>query len=491
MTAQTILPANSVTGGYEVSNSLRFNSGSSDTLSINMGTSSSRRIWTLSTWIKLSRDTNADNMNIVGTGASDDQNHIGFDGSGSVGNTKIALRHHNGTSSDIHIQSNANYNDQSAWYHVVYSVDTTQGTDTNRVKIYVNGTQVTSLATSTYPSQNFDWDFFQNGSTTYIGRRGHSSAYLLDGYLAETVWIDGTQLTPTSFGEFDEDSGIWKPISVSGLTFGDAGFYLETKQSGTSQNSSGLGADTSGNDNHFAVNNLTAVDQSIDTCTNNFATLNPLQPTTYDASNAMTLREGNLQLHGSTDGGPKFAGASTIGVSSGKWYAEFKSTISNNVFGMVGVDSNPGELARNDKYPGFYANSYGYFKDGEKYTGNSGSSYGDSWTNDIIGVALDLDNNKLYFSKDGTFQNSGDPTSGATGTGAIAITAASSTTAGAYFFVLGDTSTSYINPFDCNFGSPMHSISSGNADGNGLGNFEYAVPSGYFALCTKNLAEYG
>jgi len=491
MTAQTILPANSVTGGYEVSNSLRFNSGSSDTLSINMGTSSSRRIWTLSTWIKLSRDTNADNMNIVGTGASDDQNHIGFDGSGSVGNTKIALRHHNGTSSDIHIQSNANYNDQSAWYHVVYSVDTTQGTDTNRVKIYVNGTQVTSLATSTYPSQNYDWDFFQNGSTTYIGRRGHSSAYLLDGYLAETVWIDGTQLTPTSFGEFDEDSGIWKPISVSGLTFGDAGFYLETKQSGTSQNSSGLGADTSGNDNHFAVNNLTAVDQSIDTCTNNFATLNPLQPTTYDASNAMTLREGNLQLHGSTDGGPKFAGASTIGVSSGKWYAEFKSTISNNVFGMVGVDSNPGELARNDKYPGFYANSYGYFKDGEKYTGNSGSSYGNAWTNNTIGIALDLDNNKLYFSKDGTFQNSGDPTSGATGTGAIAITAASSTTAGAYFFVLGDTSTSYINPFDCNFGSPMHSISSGNADGNGLGNFEYAVPSGYFALCTKNLAEHG
>jgi len=491
MTAQTILPANSVTGGYDVANSLRFNSGSSDTLSINMGTSSSRRIWTLSTWIKLSRDTNADNMNIVGTGASDDQNHIGFDGSGSVGNTKIALRHHNGTSSDIHIQSNANYNDQSAWYHVVYSVDTTQGTDTNRVKIYVNGTQVTSLATSTYPSQNYDWDFFQNGSTTYIGRRGHSSAYLLDGYLAETVWIDGTQLTPTSFGEFDGDSGIWKPISVSGLTFGDAGFYLETKQSGTSQNSSGLGADTSGNDNHFAVNNLTAVDQSIDTCTNNFATLNPLQPTTYDASNAMTLREGNLQLHGSTDGGPKFAGASTIGVSSGKWYAEFKSTISNNVFGMVGVDSNPGELARNDKYPGFYANSYGYFKDGEKYTGNSGSSYGNAWTNNTIGIALDLDNNKLYFSKDGTFQNSGDPTSGATGTGAIAITAASSTTAGAYFFVLGDTSTSYINPFDCNFGSPMHSISSGNADGNGLGNFEYAVPSGYFALCTKNLAENG
>jgi hypothetical protein len=161
-----------------------------------MATSSSRRIWTLSTWIKLSRDMNVDSMNIVGAGGVSDQNHIGFDGSGSVGNTRIALRHFDGSSSDVHIQSNMRLNDQSAWYHVVYSVDTTQGTDTNRVKIYVNGTQVTSLATSTYPSLNFDWDFFQNGSTTYIGRRAHSSAYLLDGYLAETVWIDGHSTRP-------------------------------------------------------------------------------------------------------------------------------------------------------------------------------------------------------------------------------------------------------------------------------------------------------
>jgi hypothetical protein len=288
-----ILGANSITGGYEVDNSLRFNSGSADTLSIDMGTSSSRRIWTLSTWIKLSRDTNDDSMNIVGTGASDDQNHIGFDGSGSVGNTRIALRHFDGTSSDVHIQSNMRLNDQSAWYHVVYSVDTTQGTDTNRVKIYVNGTQVTSLATSTYPSQNFDWDFFQNGTTTYIGRRGHSSAYLLNGYLAETVWIDGTQLDPTSFGEFDEDSGIWKPIDVSGLTFGDAGFYLEFKDS------SALGDDTSGNGNDFTVNNLTSIDQTTDTCTNNFATMNPLNfgnpPFTISSGNADGNGYGNFE----------------------------------------------------------------------------------------------------------------------------------------------------------------------------------------------------
>ena len=497
MTAQTILPANSVTGGYEVSNSLRFNSGSSDTLSINMGTSSSRRIWTLSTWIKLSRDTNADNMNIVGTGASDDQNHIGFDGSGSVGNTKIALRHHNGTSSDIHIQSNANYNDQSAWYHVVYSVDTTQGTDTNRVKIYVNGTQVTSLATSTYPSQNYDWDFFQNGSTTYIGRRGHSSAYLLDGYLAETVWIDGTQLTPTSFGEFDEDSGIWKPISVSGLTFGDAGFYLETKQSGTSQNSSGLGADTSGNDNHFAVNNLTAVDQSTDTCTNNFATWNSL----VHYSTSATFSEGNLKV-APTENTSTVYTVSTIGmptVSGSKWYAEFKYLETNDV-AIIGI-LDAAQISYVFKNNSDLDNQNGDTSVGRVTyrSGNglikfpSGQSVDSSVTltnNDIVMIALDSGSGKIWFGVNGTWTNSGDPAADSNG---VDFSGQSWWTSGVedFVFFAGSGNTGGRDDWEANFGSPSYAISSGNTDGNGYGNFEYAPPSGYFACCTKNLAENG
>ena len=492
MTAQTILPANSVTGGYDVANSLRFNSGSSDTLSINMGTSSSRRIWTLSTWIKLSRDTNADNMNIVGTGASDDQNHIGFDGSGSVGNTKIALRHHNGTSSDIHIQSNANYNDQSAWYHVVYSVDTTQGTDTNRVKIYVNGTQVTSLATSTYPSQNYDWDFFQNGSTTYIGRRGHSSAYLLDGYLAETVWIDGTQLTPTSFGEFDEDSGIWKPISVSGLTFGDAGFYLETKQSGTSQNSSGLGADTSGNDNHFAVANLTALDQSTDTCTNNFATLNPLNSTLTNT----VLSEGNLKLVGGRQSAQYTYITGTIAVSSGKWYWEVKA-VDNSEIDQVGVAKmDLAQFATISTSTGLQGAAYGgrgvQMSNGNKVgDGSQGAHMGGFSANNICMIALDLDNNKITFGRNGSWSNG---SGGADQTFANATAAYTDLTAGAMYVpaqTMRDSGNNNPGTMEYNFGNAPYAISSGNSDGNGHGNFEYAVPSGYFALNTKNLAEHG
>ena len=486
-----IIPANTLaTGGYDVENSLRFNFGSSDYLNLTAaGNSTLSTKGTWSTWVKKSNPGSSKGP--LFSGYADASNRVYM----VINADALTVFGKVGGTVRYTAQVDQFNRDPSAWMNIVVAIDTTQGTAANRIKIYINGTAATIGDTNTpvYPVQDTAIPYAATSSYTNLVGALYSTSLsqYLDGYLAETVFVDGLALNQNSFGEFDSSSGIWKPIDVSGLTFGDNGFYLEYKGSGTSANASGLGADTSGNTSHFTVNNLTAVDQSTDTCTNNFATLNPLQPPVHSASNAMVLREGNLQLHGSTDGGPKFEGGSTIGVSSGKWYAEFKSTISNNVFGMVGVDSNPGELARNDKYPGYYANSYGYFKDGEKYTGNSGSSYGNAWTNDTIGVALDLDNNKLYFSKNGTFQNSGDPTTGATGTGAISITAASSTTAGAYFFVLGDTSTSYINPFDCNFGSPMHSISSSNADGDGFGNFEYAVPSGYFALCTKNLAEYG
>jgi len=476
-----ILGTNSVKDtGFGVDNSVRFNAPDDAYMHKTPSSNGSRRIGTFSIWVKLALNTSEGQYLFSGSPDASTTTALLL----SIDGDDLRFNGWTGNSQHMLLVTDRKFRDASAWYHIVVAWDTTQGTASNRVKIYINGVQETSFSTETYPDQNRDLNINNASNKTLIGARSDANYAFGDGYYSEVVMIDGTALAPTSFGEFDEDSGIWKPIDVSGLTFGTNGFYLDFKASGN------LGNDANGGTDLTEVN-LAATDQSTDTCTNNFATLNPLQPPVHSASNAMTLREGNLQLHGSTDGGPKFAGASTIGVSSGKWYAEFKSTISNNVFGMVGVDSNPGELARNDKYPGFYANSYGYFKDGEKYTGNSGSSYGNAWTNDTIGVALDLDNNKLYFSKNGTFQNSGDPTTGATGTGAISITAASSTTAGAYFFVLGDTSTSYINPFDCNFGSPMHSISSSNADGDGFGNFEYAVPSGYFALCTKNLASNG
>jgi hypothetical protein len=292
--------------------------------------------------------------------------------------------------------------------------------------------------------------------------------------MSEVVMIDGSALAPTSFGESDSDSAIWKPKSVSGLTFGDNGFYLQFKGSGTSANSSGLGADTSGNDNHFTVNNLTAVDQSLDNCTNNFATLNPLNRRI--TSNDPTYSEGNLKLTGQTTNGQNNNAIATIqNLKSGKWYFEVKCTTDGDTFG-VGISDNPigtnGNAASASNH--VWYNTDGTIRYGTSSSGNYGNTYTDA---DIIGVAFDLDNGAIYFYKNGTIQNSG----------TAARTDLLTT------MVEGYTPIGFTNKgvMDFNFGSPSFAISSGNADENDHGNFEYAVPSGYFALNTKNLAEHG
>ena len=245
----------------------------------------------------------------------------------------------------------------------------------------------------------------------------------------------------------------------------------------------------SGNNNDWTTANLAAIDQTSDTCTNNFATLNPLDNVQSDA----TYSEGNCKWATSTNS-HYFWGRSTIGVSAGKWYMEFKATSipEHGYFGICvdGPDDNTTFLTnggRNDHV------EYGYkTSDGNSYNNTGDSSYGDTYDDgDIIGVALDLTNNKLYFSKNGTWQNSGDPTSGATGTGAISITAAASNGFGEYFFCCADGTAGTSGTFEANFGNPTFSISSGNADANGYGNFEYSVPSGYLSLCTKNLGSDG
>jgi len=402
---------------------------------------------------------------------------------------------------NMNLITNAFFRDVSAFYNIVVAYDTSQGTASNRVKLYVNGTQVTSFATETYPGQNTVLQFNTDGSTIAVGR--NQAGNYADGYMCEVVFVDGQALAADSFGEFDEDSGIWKPIEVSGLTFGDNGFHQEYKQAGTGTNASGMGADTSGNTNHFAVNNLTAVDQSTDTCTNNFATFNG----TLKQMSTMALTEGNLQ--GATSSSHEgFFGSffSSIGVTTGKWYAEFKCTgNANKVY--VGISNNLEEdVLGSTTVGGKKAFTFAYKGNGWAYYGADGKiahtnsdtflSYGAALSNnDIVGVALDLDELEIYFSINGSFQNSGDPTSGSSQTGGVVTAGGAALTTGAnsgtYYFCVSDNDQSTVCTVQANFGSPIHSISSGNADGNGFGNFEYAVPSGYLALCTKNLAENG
>jgi hypothetical protein len=467
---------------YDVANSLRFNNDSSDNLSRTPSSASNRRTFTFSTWFKLSGTDGS----FISAGTDISNGPLFIIDILSGGNEGILRIEDTVSGSNvIALRTTRKFRDPSAWMHIVVAIDTTQSTASNRVKLYINGTQETSFLSSyqTYPSQNLELAINNTHEHRIGTRAANTSGKFFDGYMCETVLIDGSQLDQTSFGEFDSDSPtIWKPKDVSGLTFGTNGFYLDF------ENASSLGADVSGNSNNFTVNNLTSVDQSTDTCTNNFATFNSLSK---NDSGTVTFSEGNLQTaHSGSDS--RFNSYSTIGVSSGKWYAEVKyegkSSNSQNDL-IVGVAYDVEDLNRQGSGIGGSSGSFAYVGDnGTKLHDSSESSYGSTFTTgDVIGIFLDLDNHKLYFSKNGSVVASGDPTSGSSGTNA----AFSLDTGETYFICAGHgTSTSRETTYSMNFGSPIGSISSGNQDPNGYGNFEYS-PQGYYALNSKNLAEFG
>ena len=474
-----ILPARTLDSSYEIDNSLRFNANN-DRLERTPSSTGSRRKFTLSTWVKFNSGARRNIM--AWKTDSNNAGEIRVEASGQV----QAFEFQGGTQSNgFGLYSTRLLRDPSAWYNLFISIDTTQGT--SGLIMYINGQEITYDTRTLGGGTNLDCNFNLSGTPMKIGS-DRDDGQVWDGYIAEMHWIDGTIKSPTDFGETNSN-GVWVPKKYTGGSYSTNGFFFEFQQTGTGTNSSGMGADTSGQDNHFAVTNLTATDQTTDTPTNNFATLNPLANATVAGG---TFSEGNVKFV--TNQADYSFRPSTIGVSAGKWYCEIKAVS----FGggadpfMIGITSS--QPTANSHELGHFANDWGYKEDQKYRNNNSNTTYGDSYTSgDIIGIALDLTNNKLYFSKNGTWQNSGDPTSGSTGTGAISITAVGSTPLGNYFFAIGDydNSSGSTSTFEANFGNPSFSISSGNSDSEGFGNFEYAVPSGYFALCTKNLAEYG
>jgi len=251
---------------------------------------------------------------------------------------------------------------------------------------------------------------------------------------------------------------------------------MEFQQTGTSANSSGIGADTSGNDNHFTPNNLAATDITTDTCTNNFATFNPLDNDTI--TGAASFSEGNLVINANSDA--QSGCPTTIAVSNGKWYIEGKCLSSTFEIGVFGYgDGFSFNLANHPPYgDNGYPFAYNYGGNLTINNSNSQTGVGTFTTNDILAIALDMDNNTIKFFKNGSQVGS-------------TITDSNLTTFAPYSFYVANHTGSNTNMFSLNTGNPAFSISSGNSDANGHGNFEYAVPSGYFALCTKNLAEYG
>ena len=471
-----IFPSTAIPSGaeaYTIDQSLRFDNDDTAYLTKTPAGAGNRRTWTYSAWVKTSSlAADGGNSGSIFEAYEDDGNRVRlyFDDGGGLNPLSFYCKL--GSSLTMRLLTTQGFRDFSAWYHIVLAVDTTQGVDTNRVKLYVNGEQITSFSSSTYPSLNEEYAV-NDTEVHHIGVGSYSGSLYggtyFDGYLAEVHFIDGTQLTPTSFGE-EGDYGEWKPIEVTGLTYGTNGFYLDFSDSAA------LGDDAAGS-NDYAVTNLVASDQMVDSPTNNFCTMNPLSPNTTN----LTFSEGNLKLAGWDIG---FFG--TMGVSSGKWYWEMHSTnASGNAYntsaiGIVHSDAlhDTADSSSNDGFQLFGGVNkgrgyYGYA--GNKLDEDSNVSYGAAFvTGDIIGVALNLEDDEITFYKNNSSQG-------------VAFTSLGS----GDWFPLWQNWTSSVGVMNFGQDSSFAGIKTaqGNQDSNSIGDFYYTPPTDHLALCTSNLPE--
>ena len=449
------------TDSYEIDNSLKMESDNSESMNRTPSSSGNRKTWTLSFWFKRTELGATERLFEAWDGST---------GTSALFDTanKFLL---DLTAGGNYFTSTAVFRDTSAWYHFVIRVDTTQGTASERARIYVNGSELAGSWNSNI-GQNTDLTWNQN-VIHYLGVF-HNTGNFVNGYYAEIINVDGTSLAPTAFGEVDSASGIWKPKAAS-PTYGTNGFKLEFKTAG------GLGADTSGNGHTWTLNNIAAADQATDTPTNNFCTFNPLMT----QNNPPTISEGAMK---STGGGGTWNNTwGNMGVKNGKWYYEMKAT-NTSYTGYFGASTAPAEgsnttgasISYNTSFFVGEANSidYYYWQNGS-LTANESTGWGGFSNNDVLALALDLDSStkKFYLYKNGSLLNSGG-------------TNLPTNMQDEFVFPLY---IQYENKQDeLNFGGyTISSISSAASDANGYGTFEYAPPSGYYALCTKNLAEYG
>jgi hypothetical protein len=487
-----VVGGNQSTGDF-VTNSLRLNDDDSPYLERSLSSPNTDK-FTVSCWVKLCGGrSQIANIGKRLTGEAGDNRSIDIEQS-EFAYGRLGINAYNGVADANVAAYNSNtgqgplIKDSSAWYHFVYAFDTGQGTAANRFKWYINGVLQSGYNTTTTPSQNADL-FDSSGSGFRIGRAYNTETRYADMYVAEYYYVDGQQYDHTYFGEFN-DNGVWVPVEKGkgaggAITFGTNGFYLQFKETGTSANASGIGADTSGNDNHLTPTNLAALDITTDTPQNNFCTLNPLDPV-----QGAVYSEGNCKTVTNSSNRNYVTG--TFGLTSGKWYWEAKLTAVTSdandqaFFGIADLDDRG--VNSTGQSLGDRANEVGWHQEEGKYQRNNSwsSAHTASWgIGDICAIALDADNNRVTIAKNGQWADGSGNADESSPTAFVTYTASTMTPA------MGEGGGGTEATWECNFGNSAFSISSGNADANGYGNFEYAVPSGYYALCTKNLAEYG
>ena len=435
-------------------------------LSRTFGSAGNQKTWTWSGWIKRS---NLDSFQAFFANNSGG----GIRGYFAFNNNTFYTYNQYNSIDVLEGQSTSVYRDTSAWYHIVVKCDTTQATASDRFKVYVNGNEV-SLTFTTTPSQNADLPINDNGAHYISSEDG--SANFFNGLMSHIHFCDGTAYDASAFGQYDAN-GVWTIKTSPSVTYGTNGFFiLKDVNSGTDQ---------SGNSNNFTVGGGTLT--NTEDCPDNvFATMNSLdnfyQSATFsNGNNTIVTHDTNYA-----------ATMSTLGMTSGKYYAEMKATNIYNGYSQFGIRGT--FVTANSQGAGQGTDGYAYIANGgQKRNNDSSSAYGTTWNSgDIIGCAVDLDNNYIYWSRNGTWQNSGDPTSGATGTGAAFSLGTPSS--GAYFFAASDNDADAgtSNTFDFNFGNGYFgttAVSSAGTNASGIGIFEYDVPTGYTALSTKGLNE--
>ena len=464
---------------HTIDQSLRFEDGDSAYLTRTFGSASNQRTWTWSAWIKRGNlgGSVVRLFNANDAGSPYRQTSLRFDSD--------QLRFFNdSTGTTYDVKSTQVFRDPSAWYHIVLAIDTTSGTASNRVKMYVNGSQITNLATSTYPAQNVD-TYVNAARSHQIGASVTPSQHF-DGYMAEVNFIDGLQLDPTSFGE--TKSGIWIPKDTSDLTFGTNGFRLRF------QNSSAIGDDTSGNSNDFSPSGFATNDVMPDSPTNNFCTYNPLERNASGQSYQF-IAQGNLNVgdYVSTDALLTIAG--TMAMRSGKWYFEILRTaaVNGGYWGIIREDKFAGQnsIGTTGTSSGDYA-YYVQFNGSLIKNGSTTSSFTSAFsTDDVIQVAYDADTGKVWFGRNNTWGGSGDPANGTNPAGTV--DSYSDYGYKVYTSVIGSASSYEQATLNCGQDSSFAGeiTAGGNADANGIGDFKYAPPSGsygsFLALCSANL----
>ena len=468
-TLQRTANRGSISTGYDIDNSVKLEADNNEWFYRASPTAGNRRTFTFSFWIKRTG---------LGTVNASGVQYVA--GQGQHGRMYFTSDYFGFRFDDGHDTRDITtlHRDPSAWLHVVVAVDTNQVSSSNRVKIYFNGVQTTAIDFDggSYPDiqdQSSGWfttNYLTVGTAPFGGSYNVGDGdYDMRGYLAEFCAVDGQQLAPTDFGEFDSDSGIWKPKDVSGIDFGSQGYYLNFADAAD------LGDDESGNGNDFTENNLAAADQSTDTPTNNFCTWNPLWEYLY----MPVFKEGATvaAYDNSTDENAK----GSIGLTNGKWYWEAKpsGTIGSQFIGIATANTayTIGGQGLQQNYQMTIEPQGRYYSYSGSLSESSAGQFTALTTSDWLGIALDMDSSTQtikYYAN-----------------GSLILTRN----------LISDMQGKTVFPFLQNYesrsfyinfgGYTINSISSAASDANGYATFEHAPPSGYYAICTKNLAEYG